>query len=250
MSDSHGVAAVILAAGQGKRMKSDLPKVMHEVGGKPMVQHVIGQAKGIDADPVVVIVGHGRELVISVVEEAGATWAVQEDQLGTGHAVQMAEEALEGFTGDILVLSGDVPLLSVETLSRVLAYHRQKAAAATVITANAPDPAGYGRVLRGEDGNVYAIREHKDCSEDELAIDEINSGIYLFRKTELFDALRNVTNDNAQGEYYLPDVFARYFREGKPVAAIAAGFEEIHGINNREDLAEANRIYEENAVGT
>ncbi len=250
MNDGKRVAAVILAAGQGKRMKSDLPKVMHEVGGKPMIELVIGQAKGINADPIIAVVGHGREHVIPVVERTHTHYVVQEQQLGTGHAVRMAEETLKDFDGDVLVLSGDVPLLTAETLSKVLAYHQQKKATATVITAIASDPTGYGRVLRGDDDNVVAIREHKDCTDAEREIDEINSGIYLFTKQDLFEALREVNNNNAQGEYYLPDVFARYFAEGKPVAAIAADFNEIHGINNRDDLEEARRIYEENAVGT
>ncbi len=225
-------------------MKSDLPKVLHKVGGVPMVKHVIRQAGDAQADPIVVIVGHKRELVIPVVEEAGAKYAVQYEQLGTGHAVQAAEELLNGFDGDIIVLSGDVPLLTRETIMKVIEYHRQNEAVGTIITAIASNPEGYGRVLRDESGDVTAIREHKDCSPEQLKIDEINSGIYIFRAKELFESLRNVKNNNAQGEYYLPDVFQQYFIEKKKVVAIPGDFNEIHGINTLDDLADAERIFQ------
>ncbi len=237
------LAAVILAAGKGKRMKSDLPKVMHPVGEKPMLEHVVNQARGAGAQRVIAVIGHGREVVIPLLEGLKVDYAIQEEQLGTGHAVQCAEEQLAGFDGQVLVLSGDVPLLRAETIEQVIEYHRKHGAVATVITAHAPDPSGYGRVLRGEEGLVQAIREHKDCTPVELEIDEINSGIYVFDARKLFEALSEVDNNNAQGEYYLPDVFKRYFEQGEPVAAYAGAFEEIHGVNNREDLAEAERIW-------
>ncbi len=238
------LACVILAAGQGKRMKSDLPKVLHKVGEYSLVEHVIGQASGVGSSITVVIVGHGRDQVIPILEKSGAGYAIQSEQLCTGHAVRMAEEQLSGFDGDILVLSGDVPLLSVETLTGVIAYHREQEAVATLITAIAPDPTGYGRVLRDSIGNVSGIREHKDCSEAELKIDEINAGIYLFRSKYLFEALKGVSNQNAQGEYYLPDVLLQYFKDGDKVTAIAAKFDEIHGINTPEDLASAEAKYQ------
>jgi UDP-N-acetylglucosamine diphosphorylase/glucosamine-1-phosphate N-acetyltransferase len=244
MSEERSLAAVILAAGKGKRMKSDLPKVLHEVGGKPMIAHVMRQAQDSSAEPVIAVVGHGREQVIPVVEKNGGKVAVQEEQLGTGHAVQCAQKHLEGFSGDVIVLSGDVPLLTRETIRKVLEYHRQDNAVATVITAEAPDPTGYGRVIRDEQGAVLAIREHKDCTPEELEIREINSGIYVFDSVLLFAALRNIDNDNAQGEYYLPDVFKQYFKENRKVSAYMGDFDEIHGINNRDDLAEAEEIYQ------
>jgi UDP-N-acetylglucosamine diphosphorylase/glucosamine-1-phosphate N-acetyltransferase len=244
MSEERPLSAIIMAAGKGKRMKSDLPKVLHEVGGKPMLSHVMRQAQDAQADPVIAIVGHGRELVIPVVEENNGKYAVQEEQLGTGHAVLCAQDHLTGFDGDVIVLSGDVPLLTGETIRNVIEYHQQENAVATVITAEAPDPTGYGRVIRNEDGSVVAIREHKDCTEQELEINEINSGIYVFDSILLFSALRNVDNDNAQGEYYLPDVFKQYFQENRKVAAYKGDFNEIHGINNLEDLAEAEEIYQ------
>jgi len=243
-TSNQPLAAVILAAGMGKRMKSDLPKVMHQVGGKPMILHVIDQAKSSGADQVVVIVGHGRDLVIPLLNAAGARHVVQEQQLGTGHAVRMASEALAGFEGNVLVLSGDVPLLSSETIQQVLECHRQQKATATVVTAVAPDPSGYGRVIRGEKGLLSAIREHKDCTSAELEIREINSGIYVFRAKALFEALGRLKNDNAQGEYYLTDVFADFFAEGEPVAAFAGDFDEITGVNTPKDLAKVEEIWQ------
>ncbi len=237
------LAAIILAAGHGKRMKSEMPKVLHKVGGEPMVLHVIRQARDAGADPIVVVVGHMRELLIPIVEESGVDYAVQEEQLGTGHAVGKAKRFFEEWEGEVIVLSGDVPLLSGETISRVLEYHEGQRAIATVITARAPDPLGYGRVLRSPGGDVEAIREHKDCSPEELKVDEINSGIYVFNLQRLFAALERLDNVNVQGEYYLTDVFQQFFSAGDKVAAFAADFEEIQGVNNPEDLDKADSIY-------
>ncbi len=243
MSTSRNLAAVILAAGQGKRMKSDLPKVLHKVAGKPMVEHVIGQATSSGAKKVVVIVGHKKELVIEVTDRLNVDFAVQKEQLGTGDAVKAAKESLEDFDGDVLVLSGDVPLLSQETITSLMKYHQHEEAVATVVTAIAEDPTGYGRVLRGDDGLLFAIREHKDCNEEEIKVDEINSGIYLFDSKVLFEALGNLTNDNAQGEYYLTDVFSQFFDKGLKVGAYTASFDEIHGVNDIEGLKKAEEIY-------
>lgn len=250
MSSKGQLGAVILAAGHGKRMKSDLPKVLHAVGDDPMVVHVIRQARAANADPIIVVVGHKRELVIPVVETEGVKYSVQAEQLGTGHAVLSAQEHLKEFHGDIIVLSGDVPLLKAETIAEVLEYHVQSGAVATVITANAPDPTGYGRVLRNRDGNVFAIREHKDCTEEELKIQEINSGIYVFKTPELLGSLKNVDNNNAQGEYYLPDVFRQYFDKNLKVAALKVDFDEIHGVNTRDDLAAADEIFRLRSTGS
>jgi len=243
MSVNKGLAALILAAGHGKRMKSDLPKVLHEVGGKPMISHVIDQARSCGAEPIIAVVGHKRELVIDVIEREGVGYDIQEEQLGTGHAVQSAEKHFKNYEGNVLVLSGDVPLLTRETISNVVEYHNKENAVVTVITAIAPDPTGYGRVLRGNDGNVEAIREHKDCSDTERQIDEINSGIYVFSGKPLFEALSKLDNNNAQGEYYITDVFAQYFKQKMKVAAIVADFDEIHGVNNIDDLKKAENIW-------
>jgi UDP-N-acetylglucosamine diphosphorylase/glucosamine-1-phosphate N-acetyltransferase len=245
MTHNRELAAIILAAGAGKRMKSDLPKVLHPIGDEPMLVHVIRQAMSSGAKRVVVIVGHKRELVIPVLDSAGVDHAIQDQLLGTGHAAMMAEKVLADYDGEILILSGDVPLLSEETIRNVVEYHRKKEVVATVITAIAPDPTGYGRVLRDEEGAVTAIREHKDCTDAERLISEINSGIYLYDAKYLFPALHALSNNNAQGEYYLTDIFESFFNQKLPVAAWVAEFDEIHGVNTVDDLAAAEQIWRE-----
>ncbi|MFH0881479.1 MAG: NTP transferase domain-containing protein [bacterium] len=239
------LAAVILAAGQGKRMNSDLPKVMHKVGGRPMVEFVIERAQGIGADPVIVVIGHGRDLLIPLLEQKNTKYVVQEQQLGTGHAVLCTESQLAGFEGTVLVLAGDVPLLSQATLTAAATLHHEKHASVTIITADAPDPSGYGRILRDSHGAIVGIREHKDASNQERNIKEINSGILLFDARFLFDALRRIGNENAQGEYYLTDVVFQAFDAGRPVAGFVAPYDEIQGVNSLEDLARAETIWQE-----
>lgn len=237
------LATVILAAGKGTRMKSDLAKVLHKINDQPLVQYVIDQAKSVNADPIVLIVGHQREKVEEATAHNGVAIAVQAEQLGTGHAVRQAEEALRGFMGDVLILSGDVPLLTQATVEELLAAHRGAAATASVLTASLEDPTGYGRVVRDENGHIKAIVEHKDASEEERAINEINTGIYLIDSTSLFNALSNVKNDNAQGEYYLPDVIPMFLADGKTVVAHKTeNFNETRGINTLEQLQEAEDI--------
>lgn len=234
--------AVILAAGKGTRMKSKLYKVLHPVLGKPMVEHVVDQLDQIGVSRQIVIVGHGAEAV----QDALGTrveYAVQEQQLGTGHAVQMAEVELAGKPGATLVVCGDTPLLTAETLEALLAHHEAQQAKVTVLTAIADDATGYGRVIRGEDGNVRKVVEHKDASEAELAIQEINTGTYVFDNELLFDALRQVGNDNAQGEYYLPDVISIAKEAGEVVAAhTAPSFDETIGVNDRVALSQAETV--------
>lgn len=234
--------AVILAAGKGTRMKSKLYKVLHPVLGKPMVEHVVDQLDQIGVSRQIVIVGHGAEAV----QDALGTrveYAVQEQQLGTGHAVQMAEAELAGKPGATLVVCGDTPLLTAETLEALLAHHEAQQAKVTVLTAIADDATGYGRVIRGEDGNVRKVVEHKDASEAELAIQEINTGTYVFDNELLFDALRQVGNDNAQGEYYLPDVISIAKEAGEVVAAhTAPSFDETIGVNDRVALSQAETV--------
>ncbi len=242
------LAAIILAAGKGVRMNSDLPKVMHTVGGQPMLVHVINQAKGAGIERIIVIVGYKREMVIPIVEQNGAEYVIQEEQLGTGHAVSVAEPLFRDYHGDIIVLSGDVPLLSIETLHRIVDFHRGRDVVATMLTAYALDPTDYGRVLRGNDGEVKGVKEHDDCDEEELRIKEINSGIYVFRSQPLFDTLRLINNKNAQREYYLPDVFLHYLAQKEKVAAYVGDFDEIHGVNNLQDLEKVREIYERRSV--
>lgn len=235
------LAAVILAAGQGTRMKSALPKVLHEVAGQPMLTHVVNAARQAGAGQTVVVIGHGAEQVKSAFASAGVTFALQAQQLGTGHALQCAAPALAGFAGDLLLLCGDVPLLRAETLIALLEHHHNQQATVTVLTTEMTDPHGYGRIIRGADG-VERIVEEKDATPSERAVCEINTGIYAFSAPRVFELLAGLTNDNAQGEYYLTDVLVAARAAGEKVAALpVAQAEEAMGINDRVQLAEAGK---------
>lgn len=240
---SARLAVVIMAAGKGTRMKNpDMAKVMYTVGDKPMVEHVVDLALELKADRIVVVVGWRKEDVMAHLQRKGkpVVFAAQEPQLGTGHAVMQAEQALHGFDGDVLVLSGDVPLLSLATLQRLVSHHRSHDSCATVLTAEVADPTGYGRVVRNPDATVSAIVEHKDATPAQRRICEINSGIYVFRSGPLFDVLKTLTPSNAQNEYYLTDVIGIMQRKGMSVAAVKAPSAlEIQGINTVEQLEEA-----------
>jgi bifunctional UDP-N-acetylglucosamine pyrophosphorylase / glucosamine-1-phosphate N-acetyltransferase len=234
--------AVILAAGQGTRMKSKLYKVLHPVCGKPMVQHVVDQVSNLHIEKIVTIIGHGAELVKSQLGDA-SSYALQEEQLGTAHAVMQAKDALEGKEGVTIVVCGDTPLIKAETMESLFRHHEETRAKATILTAIAPDPAGYGRIVRNEEGHVEKIVEHKDATELERNIKEINTGTYCFDNASLFRALNNVSNDNVQGEYYLPDVIEILKNEGETVSAFATGdFDESLGVNDRVALSQAERI--------
>ncbi|MFN0158935.1 MAG: NTP transferase domain-containing protein [Bacteroidota bacterium] len=240
------LAVVILAAGKGTRMNNpDLPKVMHEVQGKPMIQHVVELANTLAPSHIVVVVGWQKQSVINHFEKLPfpVMCVEQSPQLGTGHAVMQSESTLAGFQGDVLVLSGDVPLLTASTVTSLIQHHRSARAVATVLTANLDDPTGYGRILRGGDGNVYSIVEQRDATEDERKVREVNSGIYLFDAPHLFDGLKHITTSNAQAEYYLTDVFSYFWKSKFRVAALAApDFREIMGINTMEQLEEARSM--------
>jgi bifunctional UDP-N-acetylglucosamine pyrophosphorylase/glucosamine-1-phosphate N-acetyltransferase len=236
MSKIH---AVVLAAGQGTRMKSKLYKVLHPVCGKPMVQHVVDTLASMRVENVVVVVGHGADAVRATLGER-VTYALQAEQLGTAHAVQQAVPFLEDKEGTTFILYGDTPLLSAETLTSLLQYHEQQQAAATVLTAVFADPTGYGRIVRNDAGEVLRIVEHKDASPEERAIREINTGIYCFDNQKLLQALKQVKNDNAQGEYYVTDCIGILREAGEKVAAFeAADPDETMGVNDRVQLAEA-----------
>jgi len=237
------LATVIMAAGKGTRMKSDLPKVLHPLNGRAMIHYVIDLADKLKSEKTILVIGHKKELVEEECADRDVRFAIQEKQLGTGHAVQMAEPELKEFDGAVLVLSGDVPLLTETTLQKLVKSHLDNAAVCTLLTARLDDPTGYGRVIRKNDGSVARIVEHKDASEDELKIDEINVGIYIFDSKNLFKALSNVDNDNAQGEYYLPDVIEIFINEGKKISAVVAeSFDETRGINTVEQLRQAETI--------
>ncbi len=236
MSNIH---AVVLAAGQGTRMKSKLYKVLHPVCGKPMVQHVTDTLAAMKVEDVVVVVGHGAEAVRDTLGDSVA-YALQSEQLGTAHAVQQAVPHLLDKAGTTFILYGDVPLLSEETLRALLTYHEEQQAAATVLTAEMADPAGYGRIIRNVAGEVLRIVEHKDASDEQRAIREINTGIYCFDNKKLITALSQVKNENVQGEYYVTDCIGILRDAGeKVVAFIAKDPDETMGVNDRVQLAEA-----------
>lgn len=234
--------AIILAAGKGTRMKSKLYKVLHPVCGKPMVQHVVDQVSKLNINEIVTIIGHGAE---KVKEQLGnkSKYALQEEQLGTAHAVMQAKEILAGKEGVTIVVCGDTPLIKAETMEALFQHHEETNAKATILTAKAEDPTGYGRIIRNSEGFVEKIVEHKDATEEERTVKEINTGTYCFDNIALFEALQYVSNDNVQGEYYLPDVIEILKKQGKKVSAYQSEeFEETVGVNDRVALAEAERI--------
>ncbi|MFC0274264.1 bifunctional UDP-N-acetylglucosamine diphosphorylase/glucosamine-1-phosphate N-acetyltransferase GlmU [Metabacillus herbersteinensis] len=234
--------AVILAAGQGTRMRSSLYKVLHPVCGKPMVQHVMDQVTKLDLDTIVTVVGHGAEKVQAQLGE-NSEYALQSEQLGTAHAVMQAASFLESKEGTTIVICGDTPLITSETMASLLNHHKNTEAIATILTANAEEPTGYGRIVRNTEGSVERIVEHKDASTEELRLTEINTGTYCFDNQELFKALSNVSNDNVQGEYYLPDVVEIMKSEGKVVSAFQTStFEETLGVNDRVALSRAEKL--------
>lgn len=234
--------AVILAAGQGTRMKSKLYKVLHPVCGKPMVQHVVDQVASLNIKEIVTIVGHGAELVTEQLGEQ-SEYALQAEQLGTAHAVLQSKNVLAEKEGVTIVVCGDTPLIKAETMEALFTHHEKTNAKATILTAVAENPFGYGRVIRNQNGHVEKIVEHKDATDEERLIKEINTGTYVFDNRLLFDALENVSNDNVQGEYYLPDVIEILKKQGETVTAFKTNdFEETLGVNDRVALAEAERI--------
>ncbi|POX57099.1 bifunctional UDP-N-acetylglucosamine diphosphorylase/glucosamine-1-phosphate N-acetyltransferase GlmU [Streptomyces sp. Ru71] len=249
MSVIRPAAVVVLAAGEGTRMKSATPKVLHEICGRSLVGHVLASARQLDPENLVVVVGHAREKVTAHLNEIdpGVRTAVQEQQNGTGHAVRIALEQLGGAVdGTVVVVCGDTPLLTGETLTALAATHSADGNAVTVLTAEVPDATGYGRIVRDDSGAVTAIVEHKDASETQREIREINSGVFAFDGALLADALKKVRTDNSQGEEYLTDVLGILREAGHRVGASVAGdHREIAGINNRVQLSEARRILNE-----
>lgn len=242
--------AIILAAGKGTRMKSDLPKVVHPVGGRPMVCAVVDACVAVGCSRVVAVVGHMQEKVREALASYGAriAFAVQQPQLGTGHAVQCAREAMGAFapTTDVLVLCGDGPLIRPETLRELLDRHRSARAAATLATAIIDDPTGYGRIDRDAQGRFRAIVEHKHATESQRAIREVNPSYYCFQAGPLFAALGEVKRNEASGEYYLTDTLALLLAKGQRVEVMpSVPPEDVLSINTPEDLAIVDRLYRE-----
>jgi len=239
---------VILAAGKGTRMKSKLPKVLHRAAGKSMLQHVIDAAYAAGARRNIVVTGFGGDVVRSAIGDS-VEYVEQCEQLGTGHAVLQAKDLLAGEHGTIMVLCGDTPLLTAELLARFHEEHVNAGAKATVLTAIMPNAKGYGRIIRRGSGEVLKIVEHKDATPEECEIHEVNAGIYCFDAEALFSALTKVTNDNAQGEYYLPDVLSILRDAGEKIwAVVADNYESTLGINSRSQLAVAERILRKRKV--
>jgi bifunctional UDP-N-acetylglucosamine pyrophosphorylase/glucosamine-1-phosphate N-acetyltransferase len=234
---------VILAAGKGTRMKSALPKVLHRVAGLPMIEHVLATADTLRPTSITVVIGHEADaLRQALAGRSNVGLVVQEPQLGTAHALLTTAEALRGAKGTLILLSGDVPMLTADTLKALVERHRSANAAATVVTAVVSDPKGYGRIVRSGE-QIDRIVEDRDATPGQRAIDEINSGIYAFALDGLFDAVRSIAADNAQREYYLPDLVAVYRGQGRPVETIrVARSDEIRGINSRSELAAVSHI--------
>lgn len=234
--------AIILAAGEGSRMKSKKAKVLHEVMGTSMVQRVVNVARQVGVEDIAVIVGHQAEQVQEALKEAGVTFFLQKEQKGTGHAVMQAEAFLEA-ESDVLILYGDTPLLEKETLLELMEIHEGEQNAVTIISALVDQPDGYGRIVRDETGVFLKNVEHKDASQQEREIHEINTGIYCFDGAALKEALKKINNQNAQGEYYLPDALAILKAEGKQVGAmVAQDSSQFLGVNTRKQLAQVQKV--------
>lgn len=237
--------AIVLAAGQGTRMKSKLYKVMHPVMGKPMVGHIVDATQQANVDKVVTVTGVGAETVQDYLGKK-SDYVLQEEQLGTAHAVKQAESVLASEEGNTLVLCGDTPLLKAETIEALFDFHEKESAKATVLTAHAPDPTGYGRVIRSNNGAVEKIVEQKDASKEEEKIQEISTGTYCFDNRALFEALQEVKNDNVQNEYYLPDVMEILKEKEEHIAGFKLdSMDEALGVNDRVALAHASRLMKE-----
>ncbi len=231
-----------MAAGKGTRMKTDLPKVLVELKGRPLLSYVLDTAKSVAPEKIVVIVGHGREKVMSAFKDTAVTFAVQEPQLGTAHAVIMAKEALSGFSGDVVILSGDVPLIKSDTIKKLVEKRAETSSAITILTIRLDDAGAYGRIIRDGDAIVDLV-EARDATDEQLAVKEINSGIYSFDSVFLFDALDRINNKNAQGEYYLTDLVKIAVADGRLVTGVECDdHKEALGINTMDEIAKMEKL--------
>ena len=236
--------AIVMAAGKGTRLRTegvDLPKVLRQAAGKPLLEHVLGQLDFLPAQDVVLVVGYEGDKVVSAFP--GYPHAFQSPQLGTGHAVQCAQGALKDFEGDILICSGDMPLMSRRAYLQLWEQHLREGNACTLMAGVVDDPGAYGRVIRGEDGGFARIVEAKDCTEEEARVKEINAGVYIFRSRDLWRSLTTLRPDNAQGEYYLTDAPIWLVKQGERVGVCAACTEEeLLGVNTVEQLGQVEEI--------
>ena len=234
--------AVILAAGEGKRMKSSTPKVLHKACGKEMINHVIDTLRDAGIDDVNIIIGNGAEKVKQNTLSKNVSYSLQEKQLGTGHAVKCAKDFLNGKKGLAAIFTGDAPLITTDTVKKLIAFHEENDFKGTILTSIVENPYGYGRVIREDNGELKKIVEHKDCSKEELNVNEINAGMYCFDIDSLLDSLDSLSNNNAQGEYYLTDVIEILKNKGEKLGAMPVPFEETMGVNSRLQLAEVEQI--------
>ncbi len=243
MQKDH-LAVVILAAGKGKRMKSDLPKVLHELGSKTLLSHVLETVKSLAPERTVIVVGHQAKKVESQFSDHNNEFVVQKEQLGTGHAVQQAQEVLENFEGNVLILCGDMPLLKESTLKNLIKSHENSSVECTLLSLKTKEPKDFGRIVRDVEGNVSRIVEFKDATEMEKAIDEYNSGVYCFNKSILFKILQSIDNKNSQSEFYLTDAIRLLTEGGNFVQCVQTNDDaEILGINSKADLKKAEEIF-------
>jgi bifunctional UDP-N-acetylglucosamine pyrophosphorylase / glucosamine-1-phosphate N-acetyltransferase len=242
--DRRATAAIILAAGKSTRMKTEQPKVMHEICGRPMLAYVLDACREAGIADQHLVVGFAKDVVINAFAgEPGVKFVEQREQKGTGHAVSMCAEAFGGFVGDVIVIAGDMPTIRAETLRRLLAAHRDGGAAASIATTVLSDPTGYGRIIRGPDGRFEQIVEHRDCNAEQQQIHEVNPSYYCFDAESLFQALPKIEPNNAKGEYYITDVLALIRRSGKPVqATTSVPAEDAVGINSRGELADVAKV--------
>lgn len=240
-------AAIVLAAGKSTRMKSDLPKALHEVCGQPMLAYVIAACRLSGVDRLLVVLGHGKDDVMRRFEaDTDLEWIEQEKQKGTGHAVGCCRNALEGFEGSVLVIAGDMPLVCRESLAELLETRERTGDAVTIATTVLDDPTGYGRIIRDETGRLEAIVEHRDCSPEQRKIHEVNPSYYCFDSKRLLDALEELKPDGNKGEYYVTDLVRVFHQAGEGVSAtIKVPSEDAMGVNSRLDLAQINRVLQD-----
>jgi len=246
---TENLAAVILAAGKGTRMKSEQPKVLHQIAGQPLALYPVQWCQSLGCQKTVMVIGHQAERVKETFAPYPVDFVVQEQQLGTGHALMVTESALQSFSGTLLLLCGDVPLLREETLRHLVATHQTSQAAVTVLTTEMENPYGYGRIIR-RSGQIEKIVEEKDATSEEKQVTEINTGIYAFQAPLVFELLHRIGNDNAQGEYYLTDIISLAQSSGlKAAACLLEDPRECMGINDRVQLSQAGEILRDHRCG-